>query len=307
MSPFAYQLRSLVVENLNFKLFSLAFALVMYSLVHGSQEAQRSLLLSVVALTPPETANRVLTTSIPAQIRVTLRGTRSALDELHSDDMANVQLDLRGGNETRITFEPSMIPTPPGLKVEQIDPPTIDLAWEDLVVRDVPVEVGVLGTPARGFVVKDAPRAEPRVVRVRGPKSEALVVQRARADAFDVGGLAEGTYTRLLAIEKPSGRLAFDVASVSATVEIDREVVERPFTKVAVAVLGRTKAKAQPAEVDVRLACPPEVERALRPEQVVPRVQVGSTSDHGSEALPVQLAIDQCEVHLTPSTVVVRW
>jgi hypothetical protein len=71
--------------------------------------------------------------------------------------------------------------------------------------------------------------------------------------------------------------------------------------------LGHAGAKAQPAEVDVRLSCPPEVVRALRPEQIVPRVQVASSADHGSEALPVDLAIDQCEVHMTPPNVIVRW
>lgn len=301
------QIRSLFVENLNLKALSLGFALVLYSLAHGSQEAQRSLLFSVVALTPSATSNRVLMTPIPAQIRVTVRGTKSALDDLHADDIANVQLDLHGGDETRVTFKPAMIPLPPGLKVEQIDPPELDLAWEDVIVRDVPVEVGVVGTPATGFVVKAAPQSDPRVVRARGPKSEVLVVQRARADAFDVTGLTEGKYTRQLAVDRPPGRVTFDAPSVSATVEIGREVVERPFTKVPVAVIGHANAKAQPAEVDVRLACPPEVIRALRPEQIVPRVHVTATTEHGSDALPVQLAIDQCDVHLTPPGVIVRW
>ena len=303
----AYRLKSIVTENLNLKLLSLAFALVLYSLVHGSQEAQRSILLSVVALTPPETANRVLMTPIPAQIRVTVRGPRSTLDDLHADDIGSVQLDLRGGNESRVTFEPAMIPVPPGLKVEQIDPPAIDLTWEDRVVRDVPVEVGVVGTPAGGFMVKGAPIAEPSVVRAHGPKSEVMVLQHARADAFDVTGLTEGKYARQLAIDRPPGRVTYDVPSVSAAIDVGREMVERPFTKVAVAVIGRTNVKAQPGEVDVRLACPPEVVRALRPEQIVPRVQMATTADHGSEALSVQLVIDQCEVHVTPPSVIVRW
>jgi YbbR-like protein len=308
MLPLAHQIRSLVVENLNLKLLSLGFALVLYSLVHGSQEAQRSLLLSVVALTPADSSNRVLMTPIPAQIRVTVRGPRSALDDLHADDMANVQLDLHSGNETRVTIRPTMIPVPPGLRVEQIDPPELDLVWEDVIVRDVPVEVGVVGTAANGFVVKGAPQADPRALRARGAKSEVLVVQHARADAFDVSGLTEGKYTRQLAVERPpGGRVSLEAPSVSATVEIGREVVERPFTKVPIAIIGHANAKAQPTEVDVRLACPPEVVRALRPEQILPRVQVTATSDHGSDALPVQLAIEQCEVHLTPPSVIVRW
>jgi hypothetical protein len=302
-----YRLRSIVTENLNLKLLSLAFALILYSFVHGSQDAQRALLFSVVALTPPENANRELVTPIPAQLRVTVRGPRSTLDDVHVDDIGSVQIDLRGGDESRVTFEPAMIPVPPGLKVEQIDPPAIDLTWEDRILRDVPVEVGIVGSPAMGFVVKGAPAAEPDTVRARGPKSEVMVLQHARSDAFDVTGLTAGKYTRQLAIDRAPGRVGFDVPSVSASIEIAREVIERPFSRVPVAVVGHANAKAQPPEVDVRLACPAEVVRALRNEQVVPRVQVASPAEHGADALPVQLSIDQCEVHVTPPSVIVRW
>jgi YbbR domain-containing protein len=273
--------------------------------VHGSQEAQRSIRLNIVALLP-QTPNRALMTSLPEKLNATVRGPKSAIDDLNADDFP-VQIDLRAGTDSRVTFEPSMIPLPPGLKVEQIDPPAIDLRWEDVVARDVPVQVGVVGTPASGYVVKGAPLADPASVRVRGPKSRVVVVQYARADAFDVSGLTEGKYTRTLAIDHPPDRVELDVTSVSATVEVGREVAERPFTKVAIALLGRASAKAQPSEVDVRLSCPADVVRSLRPEQIIPRVSVASGADHGSEMLPVQLTIDQCEVHITPATVVVRW
>jgi hypothetical protein len=302
----AYRLRSLVTENLNLKVLSLGFALLFYSGVHGSQDAQRSLLLSVVALTPPESANRELVTPIPAQIRVTVRGPRSALDDVHADDLS-VQVDLRGGNEARLTFDSSMIPVPPGLKIEQIDPPAIDLTWEDRIVRDVPVEVGVIGTPAPGFVVEGAPLADPSSARARGPMTEVMVLQHVRSDAFDVTGLTAGHYTRPLAINRPAGRVSYDRPSVSASIEIGREVAERSFTRVPVAVVGRAGSKAQPAQVDVRLACPPEIVRAMRPEQIVPRVQVESAVEPGSGVIPVQLTIDQCEIHITPPSVIVRW
>src|SRR5580704_3135118 len=220
---------SLVTDNLNLKLFSLAFALALYSLVHGSQEAQRSMMVSVVALTPPENANRDLVSPIPAEVSVTVRGARSTLDDLHADDI-QIQLDLRGGSEMRKAFTPDMIPVPPGITVQQIDPPELDLKWEDRIIRDVPVEVGVVGSPAGGFVVKMAPAAEPKTVRAQGPKSQVLVLQRARTDAFDVSGLTEGKYTRQLAIDRPYGRIVYDALTVSATVEIGREEVERPFT-----------------------------------------------------------------------------
>ncbi len=300
------KLRALVSENLNTKILSFVFALVLYSVVHGSQEAQRSVRLNVVALLPA-TPNRVLVTTIPEKINVTVRGPKASLDDLNADDLGSVQLDLRTGSDSRVVFEPAMIPVPPGLKVEQIDPPAIDLAWEDVVVRDVPVQVGVVGTPASGYVVKGSPVSEPASVRARGPRSRVAVVQHARADAFDVTGLTAGTYTRPLAVDRPPDRVELDVQSVTAEVEIVREVVERPFTRVPVAVVGHPGAKAQPAEVDVRLVCPSDVARALRSEQIVPRVQVTGGTEHGSDVLPVQLAIDQCEVKVTPPTLVVRW
>jgi hypothetical protein len=307
VADLSYRLRAALSENLNLKLLSLGFALLLYSFVHGSQDAQRSLQVSVVALTPPDSANRELVTPIPAEIRVAVRGPRSTLDDVHADDVGSVQIDLRGGNETRVTFDPATIPVPPGLRVEQIDPPAIDLVWEDRIVRDVPIEVGIVGTPAAGFVVKGVPTADPGSVRARGPKSHVVVLQHARADAFDVTGLTAGKYTRQLAIDRPSPRVSFDLTSVAASVEITREVAERTFTRVPLAILGHGASKAQPPEVDVRLACPPEVVRALRPEQIVPRVQVSAAAEHGSDALPVQLAVDQCEAHITPPTVVVRW
>ena len=101
------QLRSLVTENLNLKLLSLAFALLLYSVVHGSQEAQRSLRLNIVALLPG-TPNRVLMTTIPEKINVTVRGPKSTLDDLNADDLGSVQLDLRSGTDTRVLFDPPM-------------------------------------------------------------------------------------------------------------------------------------------------------------------------------------------------------
>jgi hypothetical protein len=296
-----------LTENLNLKLLSFAFALVLYALVHGSQDAQRSVLVDLVVTLPPESANRVVSNQYPTQARLTLRGQRSALDELHADDIGNIQVDVHSGNEKRITLTPDMVHVPPGMHVEQIDPPAFDLFWEDQISREVPVQVSVVGIPAPGFTVKGAPIADPPKVKVRGPKSEVLVLQHARADAFDVTGLTENVYTRALALDKPTGRITYDVASVQVTTGIGREVVDRLIPKVPVVVVGLPKGKTTPPEVDVRLVCPPEILRGLRPEQIVPRVEERSTATSGSESLPVIVDVDRCETHVTPSYVIVRW
>lgn len=301
------KLSELVFRDFGLKFVSLVAALIAYSLVHGAQDAQRTFSIDLVALTPPDRAKRVLTSPLPPRVRVTAHGPKNVLDDLHSDDLGTIQVDLRGGADTRVVLASSMVHLPTGVNVEQIDPPWIDLVWEDRVERDLPVQLSVVGSPAPGFVVKGALECQPQTVRVSGPKSQVLVLQHVRADAFDITGRTEGKYTRVLALDSALGRVALDTRTVTATAEVARELSERQFQKLHVQVTGQAKAKALPVDVDVRLVCPPEVVRGLRPEQIVPQVDVASKEPQGSQSLPVVVRVEQCEAHVVPAEVVVRW
>ena len=300
------RLRAVFFENIGLKAVSFACALLLYSLVHSSQDAQRSMSASLVVTLPPGSANRALINQLPTQVRLLLRGAPAKLDELHGDDLG-VQAELASTSERFLRLDPKMVHAPPGVRVEAIDPASIELIWEDMITRDVPIQVGVVGSPATGFMLKGAPVAEPGIVRARGPRSEVLGLQYARAAAFEVHGLTEGSYQRQLLIDPPPPRVTYDANIVKVTTQVMREVVERPFIKLPVIVVGPPKAKTLPAEVDVRLTCPPEVVRALRPEQVVPRVEETLGTASGSESLPVIVQVDRCEAHVTPASVIVRW
>lgn len=304
----AERVKGAFTENLNLKLVSLGTALVLYSLVHGAQDAQRAMSVDLVVVLPPDSANRVLVSPLPPTVRVTLRGSRATLDDLRSDDVGNLQVDVHTGQDKRVALDKSMVHVPAGVKVEQIDPPTIDFQWDDLIVRDVPLQVSVTGTPAPGCVVRAVPTADPATVRVRGPKSE-LATFSARAEAFDVSGLTEGSYSRMLGIatDRPEPHITLDEHAVNVTASISRALTEQSFTKLPVAVTGQPHAKTQPVDVDVRLSCPPDIAHALRAEQVVPRVDVKSQAASGSESLPVLVTVDKCEAHVTPDVVVVKW
>ncbi len=295
-----------MLENFGLKLVSFACALLLYSLVHSSQDAQRSMSASLVVTLPPGSGNRVLVNQLPPQVRLLLRGAPAKLDDLHADDLG-VQAVLTSTSDRFLRLDPSLVHAPPGVRVEAIDPSSIELVWEDVITRDVPIQVGVVGSPAPGFMVKGVPVAEPGSVRAHGPKSEVLGLQYARAAAFEVNGLTEGPYARQLLIDTPPPRVTYDANIVKVTTQIMREVVERPFIRLPVIVVGPGKAKTLPADVDVRLVCPPEVVRALRPEQVVPRVEEKMATPSGSESLPVIVQVDRCEAHVTPSSVIVRW
>ena len=302
------RLKTLITDNLNLKLLSFAFALVLYSLVHGGQDARGSISVDLEVNLPPESGDKVFIGTIPRDVRIFVRGSAQTIDNLRGGAVHMI-LDLTGSPE-RVVINEKMVRLPEGVRVEieQFEPPSIDLKWEQRVTRDVPVQVSVVGSPADGYVVKGPLIAEPKTVKVRGPQSDVMVLQHVRADAFDVRTItAEGQYPRQLAIEKPNPRLKIDPQSVIVTAEITREVAERVFQKLPVAVVGQAKGKAQPAEVDVRLVCPPDIVRSLRPEQIVPQVEVTSKEPSGSMSLPVAVRMDDCDAYVTPREVVARW
>jgi YbbR domain-containing protein len=306
VNPTAW-LREAFTQDLSLKALSFACALLVYALVHGVQEAQRSFSVDLVILTPADAANRILTSSLPPRVRVTVHGPKNVLDDLHSDDLGTFQVSLGNGTASRVQLQADMVHLPTGVKIDQIEPPYIDLTWEERITRDIPVQVSVSGTPAPGYVVKGALDPFPNVVRATGPRNAVNTLQHARVESLDVSGLTEGKYSKSLRLDNPPGRVEFGTQIITVNAEIAREVGERPFPKVHISITGQTKAKSTPAEVDVRLQCPPEIIRSLRPEQVLALVNVDSKEPQGSVALPVVVKVDRCEASVSPPEVVIRW
>lgn len=303
-------LREALLENLVLKAVSLALAVGFYAFLHGAQNAQRTFSLSVVALLADRDSSRTLLTPPPATVRVTLRGSRAVLDDLKGDDLGTVQLDAHKGSESYAPFDVSRLKIPAGVTAI-VEPAGIDLVWDDVTARPLPLQISVTGQPAAGFAVQGGPRAEPSAVAARGPRTLLETLQHARAEPFDVGGLTEGTFPRKLVLDPPPSGVTYDTSATQVTVAIGRARLDRVFVKLPVQVVGVARATVFPPEVDVRVSGPPEVVNALRPEQLVPTVDVRAaghdTKSAGSAAIAVTLTVDGCKSQVVPSSVVVKW
>src|SRR5580692_768544 len=137
------KLRSWFTENLNLKLLSFVSALVLYSLVPRAQDAQRSIAASVVVQLPRDSGSRLLVDQSPPSVRLLLRGPIAALDDLHADDLS-IQVQLTSTLERTVKLDPKMLHLPPSVRVEAFDPGSVELVWEDVITRDVPIQVSVL-------------------------------------------------------------------------------------------------------------------------------------------------------------------
>lgn len=309
-------LREAFSANVGLKALALAFAIGLFAYQRSQEDIQqRTFPVGVVMRLPPDSAKRELMTQIPASIHVTLRGSSRALDRLTQTSIPPVELDLRDGQRELVTFEAKMFDIPPDVDVTIIDPPSIELEWQDVVMRQVPLQAAITGKPAEGFVVKGEPEVDPKEITVRGPASLVEVMQFVRLAAFDVSGLTEGIYRRPIAIDAPPNRASYiGPRNATVTVTIARRVTEARFPKRPVEVVGVPGGVITPRTVDVTVIGPPEVVRALRPEQIVPRVDLSKVpgldldkQKHGSTTAKVSVDIAQADAEIQPPSVNVKW
>jgi len=306
--------RSVIWENFGLKLFSLVLALSLFAVLRGQQERQqRTIPVAVVVRLPPESSERELMTPIPANVHATLRSSTRAIDQLIQSGVPPIEVDLRDGSRDVLTFEPRMFSLPRDVDVTIIDPETIRLEWQNIVTRRIPLQASITGKPTDAYVVKGDLEVEPQQVTVRGPASLVEVMQFVRLAAFDVSGLTEGVHRRRVAMDPPPPRVStLGPTSANVSLTIARRVSEMKFSNRPIEVVGVAGGYAVPRTVDVTIVGPPEVVRALRAEQVVPRAQLppedaAKRDKHGSLALKVAVDLAQADAEVQPPTVTVRW
>jgi hypothetical protein len=307
--------REALTENIGLKVLALTVALGLAAYTRGQLDrTQRTIPVGVVLRLPGDQRRRELMTPMPANVDITIVGTTRSIDRLIQTGISPVELDLRDGSGESVGFERSLFSLPPDVELKFVDPPSINLEWQDVVERTIPIQAARAGQPAKGYEVKGLPEVEPKEIGVKGPASLVEVMQFARLAAFDVTGLTEGVYRRRLSIDDPPTRVRYlGSKSANVTVVIARRQTEVKFDRRPVEIVGPAHARAVPSAVDVTVSGPPEVVSGLRPEQIVPRVDLmGGGVDthgdsHGSVTLKLKVELGGAEAECQPPTVSVRW
>ena len=313
MTSLRDHIRAAFVENLGLKVLSLGCAVALWAFTQGPETAMRSFSISVVSVMPPASANRQLLAPPPTEVGITLRGPRSQLDELTADKIGPLSLDLSSARDAKIDLDEAMFNIPTGTSVEYIVPSSITVKWDDVIQKALRVEVPRTGEPASGCAVKGAMLTAPLEVQARGPRSLIDVMQVARAAPFDVTGLAQGTHTQKLPLDKPSNSfVSYDVGQVAATVEITRQLVTKTFSKLKVEVIGATRGTTRPGTVTVVVTGTAEDLNPISPESIVPRGEPKAAghdvSKPGNDNLPVLIDLPKgVTVQIEPPKVVATW
>ncbi|HTM44246.1 MAG TPA: YbbR-like domain-containing protein [Polyangiaceae bacterium] len=302
--------RAAFTQNLGLKGLSLVFALGLVAYHRVQQdEQQRTIPVGVVLRLPDDSAKRALMTTVPANVHVTVRGAEHELDAMLQAGVPPVELDLRSGYVARVNLEPGMFTLPHGVELKVIDPVALDLEWEDVITREIPIQSPITGNIADGYE-KGEVLVEPKTIGVQGPRSLVEVMQFARLAAFDVSGKTNGLYRHPIALDPPPAGVRYvGESNATVAVEIRRRTMHEKFQNLQVEILGG-RAMVKPSTVDVTVRAPQEVIAGLRSALVVPRVDIAAAvqgSAHGSAVLPVVVDLANADAEIQPPTVLVSW
>lgn len=304
--------RGVFFENVGLKLLSLVLATGFYVFIHGGERAQRRFAVPVVAVVPPDDANRKLVYPPPTEVSITVSGPKTQIDALRGSDVGTVQLDLHTGFETTIGIKPELFTVPAGLTIEEIFPAQIEVRWDDIITRKIPVELPRNPEPGAGFSMKGPVVVKPDFIDATGPRRVVELIQSARCAPFEITSFEEGSHSTAVDLEPPPPSVAFDTDHVTATIELMRDVHEVTFDAIQLEVIGQPPATLglKPKTVKVTARGLREVVNALQAESVVPRIELPADIDWkkpGSRVLPVILTIADAVVRVDPPEVVIKW
>ena len=167
-------IQRLVLENLSFKLLSVALALFFFFMVRAEKPFLAQGTVRVTYQPPP---GMLLRDDLPATVRVAVQGNTTRMQRFRFEDLSDVHIDLTLEQEGYYTFTEDLIHLPRGLKVNSIRPAGVQIRYEVLSSRTVPVSSTVQGQVATGFQIVQH-KVSPALVEVRGPKDVVLAVKR---------------------------------------------------------------------------------------------------------------------------------
>lgn len=228
-----------------------------------------------VEFTGPSADLAVLATDRP-QIFVSIDSVESGVRVV---DLTPDMVKGRGGRELTT------------VRAIRVRPDQLTLRFEpraQKVVRVVPRMTSI--SLAEGYVIADSVRTEPGMVAVDGPENAVESIDSVLTAPVP-GERLRQTISVQVPLEQPDldGLVELSSPEVIVTVTIE-PIEERVFPGIPLSVSGADVAglRVEPSLVDVRVWGARSAVRAIRPEALLPRIELSGPADYG-ELLPVIL------------------
>jgi YbbR domain-containing protein len=285
------ELRAALTRNFTLRAVSLLLAAILWVFVNaGNPQAESTLKVPVqyVGLPP----GLMITNFHPETLELQIRGPRTLLSLLNPERLA-LRLDLReiGPGRAHFDITPAEFSLPRQTSISRISPSEINLNIDQLVTRQLPVQLMIDGEVAKGYGIGSIALSPPSVT-VIGPSHDLSELTSIVTEPFTVKGATKDV-TRTVGLVNPGRLLKVSSDEVLATVTVHEIVAEREFRGLAVKVKGaRYRFSLQPRKIDAKVRGPARGLSSLDLSQSA-YVDAATTTVPGVYNLPVMIDLPE--------------
>jgi YbbR-like protein len=287
-------LRGALLANAPLKFVALVLSLTVFILVHADDQAVAGGTVDVNYLLPED---RVLVSERVDQLRITVRGSRRVIKRFHREEIEPINIDLRNTTRGEVFFQRDMIDLPEGLELVSIAPASMQVVFEQLAVKQVPVAVDTTDTPDRGFKV-DSISARPSHVTIRGAMSLVADTRSVRTGEVDLARRNK-SFRETVRLAPPPGLVVDGNPVVEVDISMGEEQGSRELTLPVAIQPGpgvsaeqAARFSARPAQVRVVLRGSVLVIDELRAENISAFVRVSPDNLSGTSARSAPVRIE---------------
>jgi YbbR domain-containing protein len=283
-------LKGAFTEHLGLKVLALLLTLTVLLLVGASDEEREISVRVPVNYVLPQ--GKELVSERIEEVRVQIRGPWRRIKRFDERELAEINLDvskMRGGE---VAITPNLVRVPDGLKVTDVAPRSVRVAFEDTIEKEVEVHPVIAGRPAQGYaVVAGATTTNPAKVVVRGPRGVVSAMSQVRTQEIAVDGRSRALVAEVTLLPPEGVEVDW-----KGTVEVDVTIAGRWVGTVAVAVAGDAGMPVgglapEPREVEVELTGARDAIDRLVAAGVRPIVRVGRRA-LSPAGMGAQVAVD---------------
>jgi YbbR domain-containing protein len=304
-----HSVRLFFTDNLGLKAGAIGIAILMFSLVHGAEDMERSVYVGVVVQPPSDAQDMILVTEIPDRVRVRLKGSRARLNAIRPENLPPVDVKLKTKEDPRYYLEKEMFDLPTGVSLMQVVPPSLVFKWVPRAVRELPVEVSLDGKLSPGLEWAGEPEVFPETMDVDGPKDVVNSMRTIRSMEVDVSALEAGVVQREVPLVGAPANTTFEAQTALVTLRVQPKMKERVLSPLRVDAEGVVPRALRPRAITARIRGPEAIVDQLNPASVLAIVNLINTpANKGALAVRVELRglPDEIEViEIVPAMVTV--
>ena len=264
-----HSVRLFFTDNLGLKAGAIGIAILMFSLVHGAEDMERSVYVGVVVQPPSDAQDMILVTEIPDRVRVRLKGSRARLNAIRQENLSPVDVKLKTKEEPRYYLEKEMFDLPTGVSVMQVVPPSLVFKWAPRAVRELPVEVSLDGELSPGLEWAGEPEVFPETMDVDGPRDVVNSMRTIRSMEVDVSALEAGVVQREVPLVGAPANTTFEAQTALVTLRVQPKMKERVLSPLRVDAEGVVPRALRPRAITARIRGPEAIVDQLNPASVL--------------------------------------